>query len=216
MDAELGLRERKKQRTRQLITETATRLFVERGFDAVPVAAIARAAEVSEATVFNYFPTKEDLVYRGMEAFEDELLAAVRDRPAGESIVTAFGRFVLQPRGFLAAPDEVSARFLTAVSTMIADSPALRAREREILDRYTSSLAALITDDTAAEPGDLRPWVVARALIGTHQSLIQLVRQRLAEGPVKPAEVAREVVTRGREILELLERGLAGYGVKPA
>jgi AcrR family transcriptional regulator len=216
MDAELGLRERKKLRTRQLITETATRLFAERGFDAVPVAAIARAAEVSEATVFNYFPTKEDLVYRGMEAFEDELLAAVRDRPAGESIVAAFGRFVLQPRGFLAAPDEVSARFLIAVSKMIADSPALRAREREILDRYTSSLAALIADDTAAEPGDLRPWVVARALIGTHQSLIQLVRQRLAEGPVKPAEVAREVVTRGQEILELLERGLADYGVKPA
>ena len=62
MDAELGLRERKKLRTRQLIAETAMRLFVERGFDAVPVAAVARAAEVSEATVFNYFPTKEDLV----------------------------------------------------------------------------------------------------------------------------------------------------------
>ena len=212
MDAELGLRERKKLRTRQLITETATRLFVERGFDAVPVAAIARAAEVSEATVFNYFPTKEDLVYRGMEVFEDELLAAVRDRPAGESIVAAFGRFVLQPRGFLSAPDEVSARFLIAVSKMIADSPALRARERDILDRYTDSLAALIAEDTAAEPGDLRPWVVARALIGTHQSLIQLVRQRLTKGPVKAAEVAREVVTRGRETLALLEQGLAGYG----
>ena len=212
MDAELGLRERKKLRTRQLITETAMRLFVERGFDAVPVAAIARAAEVSEATVFNYFPTKEDLVYRGMEAFEDELLAAVRDRPAGESIVAAFGRFVLQPRGFLSAPDEDSARFLIAVSKMIADSPALRARERDILDHYTDSLAALIAEDTAAQPGDLRPWVVARALIGTHQSLIQLVRQRLTGGPVKSAEVAREVVTRGREILELLDRGLAGYG----
>ncbi|HEV3295288.1 MAG TPA: TetR family transcriptional regulator, partial [Streptosporangiaceae bacterium] len=77
MDAELGLRERKKLRTRQLIAETAMRLFVERGFDAVPVAAVARAAEVAEATVFNYFPTKEDLVYQGMEVFEDELLAAV-------------------------------------------------------------------------------------------------------------------------------------------
>ena len=92
MGAELGLRERKKLRTRQLIAETAVRMFVERGFDAVPVAAVARAAEVSEATVFNYFPTKEDLVYQGMEAFEDELLASVRDRPAGESIVTATTR----------------------------------------------------------------------------------------------------------------------------
>jgi AcrR family transcriptional regulator len=216
MDAELGLRERKKLRTRQLIAETAMRLFVERGFDAVPVAAVARAAEVSEATVFNYFPTKEDLVYRGFEAFEDELLAAVRDRPAGESITAAFGRFVLRPRGFLGASDEDSARFLIAVSQMIARSPALQAREREILDRYSESLAALIADDRAAEPGDLRPWVTARALIGAHQSLIQLVRRRLAAGPVDPDDVAREVVARGRQALDQLDRGLAGYGAKPA
>lgn len=216
MSAELGLRERKKLRTRQLIAETAMRLFAERGFDAVPVAEIARAAEVSEATVFNYFPTKEDLVYRGMEAFEDELLATVRDRPAGESITAAFGRFVLLPRGFLAEPDEETVRALIAVAKMIPASVALMARERQILDRYTESLAALIAADTAAEPGDLRPWVVARALIGTHQSLIQLVRNRLAEGPVDPADVAREVVTRGGQALEQLERGLAGYGIRPA
>ncbi|TMM00918.1 MAG: helix-turn-helix transcriptional regulator, partial [Actinobacteria bacterium] len=61
MSQELGLRERKKQRTRELIEATARQLFIERGFEAVPVAEIARAAEVSEATVFNYFPTKEDL-----------------------------------------------------------------------------------------------------------------------------------------------------------
>jgi len=213
MTTELGLRERKKLRTRQLIADTAMRMFAERGFDAVPVAAVARAAEVSEATVFNYFPTKEDLVYRGMEAFEAELLAAVRDRPAGESIVAAFGRFVLQPRGFLAAPDEESVRYLIAVAKMIPASPALLARERQILDRYTASLAALIAADTAAVPGDLRPEAVARALIGTHQTLIELVRRRLAEGPVDPADVAREVVARGRQALALLEQGLAGYGV---
>ena len=203
-------------RTRQLIAETAMRMFAERGFDAVPVAAVARAAEVSEATVFNYFPTKEDLVYRGIEAFEAELRAAVRDRPAGEPITAAFGRFVLRPRGFLADPDEDAVRHLIAVAKMIPASPALLAREREILDRYTTSLAALIAEDTAAEPGDLRPEVVARALIGTHQSLIQLVRRRLGEGPVDPADVAREVVTRGRQALEQLEQGLVGYGAKRA
>ena len=215
MDAELGLRERKKLRTRRLIAETAARLFVERGFDAVPVAAVARAAEVSEATVFNYFPTKEDLVYQGMEAFEAELLASVRERPAGESIVAAFARFVLRPRGFLAAPDEDSARFLVAVSTMIADSPALRGREREILARYTASLAELIAEDTVADPDDLRPWVVARALIGTHQSLIEFVRRQLAGDAGDRVELARQVWARGREALDLLERGLAGYGAKP-
>ena len=215
MDAELGLRERKKLRTRRLIAETAMRLFVERGFDAVPVAAVARAAEVSEATVFNYFPTKEDLVYQGMEAFEAELLGSVRDRPAGESIVAAFGRFVLKPRGFLAAQDESATRFLVGVSRMIAASPALRVREREILARYAASLAAVIAEDTGTGPDDLRPWVVAHALIGTHQSLIQFVRRQLAGGAADHVELARQVWARGREALDLLERGLAGYGAKP-
>ena len=221
MSAELGLRERKKLRTRQLITETAGRMFVERGFDAVTVAEVARAAELSEATVFNYFPTKEDLVYQGMEAFEGELLAAVRDRGPGESVVTAFGRFVLAPRGFLAEPDAERASQLTAVSRMIAASPALLARERDILARYTRSLAALLAEDTGAGPDDLRPWLVANALIGTHQSLIGLVRRHLAAsqdnpgGPAMQAAIAQQVLTRGREALDLLEQGLAGYGSKP-
>src|SRR5436305_2265928 len=103
MSQELGLRERKKQRTRELIEATARRLFAERGFEAVPVAEIARQAEVSEATVFNYFPTKEDLFYSRLEAFEEELLSTIRDRAPGESVISAFSRFVLTLRGLLAA-----------------------------------------------------------------------------------------------------------------
>src|SRR5215218_1083577 len=102
MSSESGLRERKKQRTRELIAETAHNLFVERGFDAVTVAEVARAADVSEATVFNYFPTKEDLFYSGMEAFEAELVEAVRTRPPGEPVPAAFRRFVLERSARLA------------------------------------------------------------------------------------------------------------------
>ena len=216
MEGELGLRERKKLRTRQLIAETARRMFAEHGFDAVPVTAIARAAEVSEATVYNYFPVKEDLVYQGMEAFESELLAAMRDRPAGESFVAAFGRFVLKPRGLLAAQDQESARYLTAVSTVIASSPALLTREREIFARYTASLAALIASDTSAEADDLRPWAAAHALIGIHQSLIGFVRRHLTEGPADLARLAQEVTARGQQALDLLEQGLGSYGGTPA
>ncbi|HZD66783.1 MAG TPA: TetR family transcriptional regulator [Acidimicrobiales bacterium] len=216
VDAHLGLRERKKLRTRRLIAETARRLFVERGFEAVPVAEVAREAEVSEATVFNYFPTKEDLVFHGMELFEDELLEAVRERPAGQSIVHAFERFVLQPRGFLAANDEASASSLIAVSRMLADSPALQAREREILARYAASLATVIAEDTGAAADDLRPQVVAHALIGTHRSLIDFVRRRLLTGPVDRRRLARDVQRHGRAALALLEAGLADYGCRPA
>src|SRR4051795_2047322 len=96
-----GLRERKKQRTRELIADTARRLFAERGFEAVTVAEVAREAEVAEKTVFNYFPTKEDLFYSRLEAFEDELLTAIRDRAPGESVLAAFGAFLLGRSGVL-------------------------------------------------------------------------------------------------------------------
>jgi AcrR family transcriptional regulator len=214
MDTELGLRERKKLRTRQLIAQTARRLFAEYGFEAVPVAAVAKAAEVSEATVFNYFPTKEDLVYQRMEVFETELLGAIGNRHAGESFVAAFGRFVLEPRGFLAAQDDDSARFLVEVSKMISSSPALQAREREIFAQYTASLAALIADDTGAQADDLRPWAVAHALMGVHQSLIGFVRRSLAAGGADHADVARQVAARGQQAIDLLQAGLGGYGVR--
>src|SRR3954471_11315301 len=93
-----GLRERKKQRTREQIAEAARELFSERGFDRVPVAEIARAADVSEQTVFNYFPTKEDLVYWRLGAFEEEMLATIRNRPEGESVLGAFRTFVMGQR----------------------------------------------------------------------------------------------------------------------
>src|SRR5437588_10642786 len=123
MSQELGLRQRKKQRTKELIAATARRLFVERGFEAVPVAEIARAAEVSEATVFNYFPTKEDLLYSRLEAFEQELLSNIRERAPGESVLDAFGRFVLTPRGLLASRDPEQVEHLAAIARVIAESP---------------------------------------------------------------------------------------------
>jgi AcrR family transcriptional regulator len=96
MEDQPGLRERKKQQTWGLIAQTARRLFQERGFDAVTVADVARAADVSRKTVFNYFPTKEDLFYSGLEFFEARLLKAIRGRQPGESILAAFARFVTE------------------------------------------------------------------------------------------------------------------------
>jgi len=91
----------------------------------VSVTEIARKAEVSCATVFNYFPTKEDLVYQGMERFEAQMLDSLRNRPAGQSAVRAFGRFALETRGLLAAEDAESERSLVTASHLIASSPAL-------------------------------------------------------------------------------------------
>ena len=207
MAAATGLRERKKQRTRELIAGTARRLFVERGFDAVPVAEIAREAEVSEKTVFNYFPTKEDLVFWRLESFEDELLSAVRDREAGESILDAFGRFVMQRRGLLAAEDPEAIERLAGITRMIVCSPALLAREREIFDRYTRSLSDVIASERGAHPGDVEPWVVANALMGVHRALVDYTRRRVVEGTRNPA-LSREVRAQGRRALATLGAGL--------
>lgn len=210
----MGLRERKKLQTRQLLSDTARRLFAERGFEHVSVAEVAREADVAEATVFNYFPSKEDLVFSGLESFEDELLAAVRDRPQGESILRAFGRFVLAPRGFLAARDEQSAERLLEVSRMIAQSPALLAREQQIFARYTASLARLIAEETGAGVDDPRPAVAAAALIGVHRSLIDHVRRHILAGDRDLARLARSTRAAGKKALALLEGGLAAYGVE--
>ena len=206
-----GLRERKKQQTREVIAQTARRLFLERGFDHVPVAEIARAADVSEKTVFNYYTRKEDLVYFQLEAFEEELLAAVRDRAPGESVLDAFSRFVLQRRGLLAESDPEAAERLAALTGMITESPALLTREREIFERYTDSLAELLARETGAAPDDVEPRVVANALMGVHRALVDFTRRHIVAGERNP-RLHRQVRAQGRRALATLERGLEGYG----
>ncbi len=213
MSQEPGLRERKKQQTRQLIADTARQLFVERGFEHVRVAEVARAADVSEATVFNYFPTKEDLLYSRLEAFEEELLASVRERPRGEPVVAAFARFVLQPRGLLSAGEPEAVEQLAAITRVIEESPALLAREQQIFAGYTNALARLIAGETGAAPESLKPWVVANSLIGVHRALVAYARQQVLAG-VRNPELACKVRAHGRRALEQLERGLADYSLK--
>jgi AcrR family transcriptional regulator len=204
-----GLRERKRERTRRVLGDTARRLFAERGFENVSVAEIARSADVSEGTVFNYFPTKEDLVYERMELFEQEMLNAIRDRPAGESLLAAFGRFILTPRGFIASTDPGATEQLRAITRVIAESPALMARERQILDRYTHALASLIAEETRGDPDDVEPWVLANALLGVHRALLDYVRRETLAG-APSSRIASGIKQRGSRALTLLDDGLGG------
>src|SRR3954462_9559010 len=182
---ELGLRERKKQRTRQLIADTARRLFAERGFEHVTITEIAREAHVSPATVFTYFPTKEDLFYSRLEAFEEELLMAIRERGEGRSVLDAFGDFLLGQGGVLAIDAPGADEQIRTITRIITESPALLARERQVFDRYAQTLAALLAEETGAEPGDVVPHVVANVLLGLHRALIDQVRRKaLAGAPV--------------------------------
>jgi AcrR family transcriptional regulator len=206
MATETGLRERKKRRTRQQIADAAWGLFAESGFEQVPVSEIAAAADVSEATVFNYFQTKEDLVFHRMEAFEEDLLDTIRDREPGESIAQAFGRFVLRPRGFLRSDDPTANEAMRTVARVMT-SPALQAREREILDRYADSLASLIAGERGRDPGDVESWVAANALIGLHRALIAYTHRQALAG-LDNRRIARNLRVQGKRALAALENGL--------
>ena len=211
VSAESGLRERKKEQTRRLIAEAAHRLFTERGFDAVTVSEVARAADVSEGTVFNYFPTKEELFYSGMEAFEVRLIDAVRQRPPGESVLEAFRRFVLDGTRRLAA--EEVAEVIATAAHVIGESRALQARELEVVANYTSEFAALIMEETGTRRGDVEALAVATALMGVQRALVAYVRASVLAGTRGP-KLAADARREGKRAFGRLERGLADYDVK--
>lgn len=205
-----GLRERKKQQTRQAIAAAAHEMFVERGFEGVTVAGVARRANVSEATVFNYFPTKEDLVYGRLEEVEATLVRAVRDRAPDESITAAFSASLLEGQGLLHEKDPEAHARLVAVSRIIAASPSLQARERQIYDQYTRTLARLIAEERSVDPDDVEPWAVANAIIGVHRGLVEYVRRNVLAGRSGPG-LARRVRAQAQRALAVLDSGLARY-----
>lgn len=213
MAAEVGLRERKKQQTRQQIFDAARRLFAERDFDAVTVAEIARAADVSEVTVFNYFPTKEDLFYGGMEFFEEQLLGAVRNRPRGETPLQALRRKLLDSTAGLASPERIDAIIKSAEA--LSRSPSLAAREREIVERYTFLLAELLAQETRTDPNDVESLAIASALIGAHRAIVDRTRKRVLAG-VRGKALVAEVRTLIRRAYARLERGLGEFDVRRA
>ena len=120
---------------------------------------------------------------------------------------------MLQQRGLLAEQDPAVRERLSELTRMITQSPALLARERQIFERYTRSLAALIADDTGASADDIEPWVTANALIGVHRALIDYTRARILAGEPS-ARIRRAVRARGERALERLQRGLSDYALK--
>src|SRR3954464_3406238 len=165
-----GLRERKKRQTRETIAHAAMALFAAHGFDAVTVADVARAADVSEGTVFNYFPTKEQLFYGEMEQFEASLVDAVRERARGEPPVSVFRRVILAGADRLA--QEEVAEVIATAGRIVSTSPALQAREREIVAEHTEALARLLAEQSGAPQGDVDAEVVAGALMAVHRVLV--------------------------------------------
>jgi AcrR family transcriptional regulator len=143
---ESGLRERKKQQTRQHIAQTAARLFAERGYEQVAIVDVARAAQVAEKTVYNYFPTKEALVVDLEQPLRERLVELIRTRPPDVSPATAIHPEVL---AFVAlirtlSPEQVRG----GLGHLGALSPTIRRLSLEMTDRLGSALGEVICNTT--------------------------------------------------------------------
>jgi AcrR family transcriptional regulator len=161
----------RKDATRAALLDAAWELFSSRGFDRVTVAEVARTAGVTEKTAFNHFASKEDLFFSRLEAFGEGLLAAVRERPGLEAV----REYLLGRQGLFLDFDAEAQERLRAVNRVIAESPALQARERRFRDETADALAELLG-------GDVEARVLAAAAMGIHRLLVEHVRERVLGG----------------------------------
>jgi len=195
----VGLREAKKLHTRQAIANEAMRLFVTRGFDAVTVAEIAEAAGVSEKTVFNYFPTKEDIFFDEVPARQTALVAAVRERSEGVSMFTALRELQAEQCG------RVTSAEFAHFARVIDDSPALQAKELEVMVGFGDALAEAICAELGVS--ELDAHIAANALVGVHWQFFRNARRQALAGKHGPA-AARRLRLQLERAYDLLEGGL--------
>jgi AcrR family transcriptional regulator len=194
-----GLRERKKEQTRQRIAAAALRLFSERGFDAVTVNDIAEAAEVAKATLFAYFPTKESLVLHG--ASGDDLAGIVARRPAGQTFLEALRAHHRALATGQPAPADLDA--LLARVRVIHDSPALQAAANGLLYQQRQALAQVLADEYGPTAAALMAAQIAASLLTLQETYFQ----RLLGG-TSPEDAGRALAKDVELAFDLLEHGL--------
>jgi AcrR family transcriptional regulator len=157
-------RTRKRLATRQGISDVATRLFIERGFDQVTVDEIAAAADVGRMTVFNHFPRKEDMFFDRDEEGREMLRQAVRRRDPGVAPIEAYRQFAHRLVAERSPAVEFSIRSQSFVETIEA-SETLKARARAIRDELTQVVAAALTESVGQGPDDPDAHLAAGLLL---------------------------------------------------
>ena len=198
---DLSLRERKKARTRQAIADAAARLFAERGFEQVAVGDVAREAEVSEQTVYNYFQTKEQLVTDRDQLVQDELCRLIRARAPGTTPAAAIREFVLETvEGIRRVPAE---QWHGELGFLAAISPTVHRLALEMSDRQASALATAIAQTGTVAPPIARLRGIA--LAGVFQIIIAEAGRRTREGQSQN-QIADELRPDIEAVLDDLDR----------
>jgi AcrR family transcriptional regulator len=201
---ELGLRERKKARTRHLIAAVAARLFAEHGYEQVSVSDIAREAEVAEQTVYNYFQTKEQLVTDRDQQISDRMVDLIKTRAPGVSAAAAVRDFVLASVD--AIPRISREMWRGELGYLAAVSPTIHRLSLEMADRQADAIAAAIRETTpvAAEVSKLQ----GIALAGVFQIIITEAGRRTLDGQSQE-QVAAELRPSIETVLDELDRWLS-------
>jgi len=198
----LGLRERKKLRTRQTIARVALELFAEKGFHETTIREIADAADVAPRTVSLYFPVKEELVFADHGALFDELEGRLRDRPAGETAAEALRAWIME-----VLSDERIELDKTRCRRRLVDSDhALRTFERGLTERAEQLIAGAVAVDLGLPADDLVPRMVGAA---TMAALDALGSEAVGEA-LPPAEYRRRALARVDQAMTFIGAGIRG------
>ncbi|MEW2578843.1 TetR/AcrR family transcriptional regulator [Streptomyces syringium] len=202
-----GLRESKKQETRQLISDHATRLFIEEGFERTTIAEIAAAARVAKKTVTNYFPRKEDLALDHHEEFTASLARAVAGRVDGESALAALRR---EFDAALGRRDPVAGFAGPEFARMIADSPTLTARLRDLHDHREEALAAVLAEAAPDAGPAIAPRAAAALLAAAQRLLFQRIQELTLAGHSNDS-IAATVAPEAAHVFDLLAGSLGDF-----
>jgi AcrR family transcriptional regulator len=209
-----GLRERKKRLLRQQLTDTATQLFVARGFDAVRVAEIAEACGVSEKTVFNYFPTKESLILDRLEITVESLrtgLADPAEAPVDGALRILDGELTAMTSWLATQDDPVRAcAAIRRFGTLIQETASLRAHQSDMMDQFTAVAAAVLAERAGLPADAPEPQIAATALLGLWRVQFQALTKYL-DGTRTPAEVHEAVTADVRRAARVIDAGLGNH-----
>ncbi|MFH8571471.1 TetR/AcrR family transcriptional regulator [Streptomyces sp. NPDC017993] len=207
-----GLRERKKRQTRQHISDVATGLFLERGFDAVTIAEVAEAADVSVNTVYNYFPAKEDLFLDRSKSLVDRLSRSVRGRDKGESAAAAVLRD-LREEAVAVSPSLGLIDGYDRFMRVVHDAPTLKARLWYLQQESLVNLEDTLREETGAGPEDPLPLLVAGQISWVHSTVIGAIAREMLAGRTAAA-VSREALALLDEMADLLSEKVLNYAVR--
>jgi AcrR family transcriptional regulator len=211
-----GLRDRKKRELRQRISDTATSMFLERGFDSVTVSEVAAACDVSEKTVYNYFPTKESLIFDREEDQARLLREALAERDGAVAIVDAVLEVLesdvrsLYDAWVTAGKTNEGLTAIRRFGALIETTPALSAALHGMTERLTQVAAAALAERAGVDPDDPEPQMAATIVMGLWRTQFHAMR-RYADGVLTVEGTRDAVIDEIRRAAGVAAGGLSSF-----